>query len=156
MDTIRIDLPGGAWADLYDEMKHRTQRAVEELTREHLQYPEGAKKLKISQEGSKEGAVSAEVAAAIKSLDVTVDLEAINWTKVNETIILNQVAAWSFGEVNAAVLGEQSEAVFEALKQKVNTMYAATYPLADSGGLNSAKGWRWLSRFLRVFGYRRN
>ena len=134
MNTVKVDLPDGNTAELYADLKHKTQRAVEEVTRPYLTYPEVAGKLKVTQGEDGEGSVK--VKAAVEELEVTVDLERIDWTKVNEIIILNQVASWSFGEVTAAVLEEQSEEVFEALKVKVNELYRDNFPLAKSGGAN--------------------
>lgn len=154
MDTIKVDLPGGNWADFFVEMKHKTQRAVEERTREYLTYPEGVGKLKLSQG---EDGETVQVKAAVGEVEVTVDLDRIDWIAVSELIILNQVASWSFGEVTVEVLGEQSEAVYEILKAKVNELYQSNSPfLAGSGAVNSAKGWRLLSRFRHVFVFRRN
>lgn len=133
METVKVDLPDGNTAELYAEMKHKTQRAVEEVTRPYLTYPEGVGKLKLSQ-GEDGGPIKAK--AALEEVEVTVDLKRIDWTAVNEIIILNQVASWSFGEVTAKILAEQSEAVFEALKVKVNELYRANFPLAKSGGAN--------------------
>jgi len=133
METVKVDLPDGNTAELYAEMKHKTQRAVEAMTRPYLTYPEGMGKLKVSQ-GEDGGPVEAK--AAVKDLEVIVDLGRIDWTAVNEIIIVNQVTSWSFGEVTAEVLGEQSEAVFEALKVKVNELYRDSFPLAKSGGVN--------------------
>jgi len=134
METVKVDLPDGNTAELYVELKHRTQRAVEEITRQYLTYPEGAGKLRVTQGEDGEGAVKTK--AAVKELEVTVDLERIDWTAVNEIVILNQVASWSFGEVTAEVLAEQSEAVFEALKVKVNELYRGNFPLAKSGDVS--------------------
>lgn len=130
METVRVDLPDGSTAELYAEMKHKTQRAVEEATRQYLTYPEGAGKVKVTQGEDGEQFINAK--AAGEGLEVTIDLERIDWNAVNEIIILNQVASWSFGEVTAAVLEEQSEAVFNALKAKANEMYK--FPLAKGGG----------------------
>ena len=137
MNTVKVDLPDGNTAELYSEMKHKTQRAVEEATRQYLTYPEGAGKLKVTQGEDGEGSVKTK--AAVEELEVTVDLGRIDWTKVNEIIILNQVASWSFGEVTAEVLGNQSEAVFNFLKTTVNTMYQGSFPLAQSGAANLGK-----------------
>lgn len=130
METVKVDLPDGNTAEMYAEMKHKTQRAVEAMTRQYLTYPEGAGKLKVSQGEDGEGSVK--VKPTVKELEVTIDLERIDWTAVNEAIILNQVASWSFGDVTAEVLGNQSEDVFNALKAKVNEMYK--FPLPKSGG----------------------
>jgi len=130
METVKVDLPDGNMAEMYAEMKHKTQRAVEEATRQYLTYPEGAGKVKLTQ--GEDGEQSLKAKAAGEGLEVTIDLERIDWNAVNEIIILNQVASWSFGEVTAAVLEEQSEAVFQALKAKVNEMYKV--PLAFGGG----------------------
>ena len=132
METVKVDLPDGNTVELYAELKHKTQRAVEEKTRQYLTYPEGAGKLKVTQGEDGERAVKTKATA--EELEVTVDLERIDWNAVNEIIILNQVASWSFGEVTAAVLGEQSEDIFKALKAKVNEMYKS--PLAKSGDGN--------------------
>jgi len=132
METVKVDLPDGNTAEMYADMKHKTQRAVEEATRQYLTYPEGAGKFKVTQ--GEDGEQSIKSKAAAEGLEVTVDLGRIDWTAVNEIIILNQVASWSFGEVTAEVLEEQSEAVFEALKAKANEMYKI--PLAKSGGAN--------------------
>jgi len=152
MKTVKIDLPDGNTAELYAEMKHKTQVAVEGITRQYLTYPEGVGKLKVSQ-GEDGGPIRTK---AVEEVEVTVDLERIDWTAVNEIIILNQVVSWSFGEVTAEVLGEQSEAVFEALKRKVNELFRDNFPLQKSGAVNSAKGWPLLSKFRHVFAFRRN
>ena len=154
METVELDLPDGNTAELYAEMKHKTQRAVEEMTRQYLTYPEGVGKLKLSQ-GEDGGPVQAKTAA--DEVEVTVDLDRIDWTAVSDIIILNQVASWSFGEVTPEVLSEQSEDVFQALKAKVNTLYqGAPFPLAQSDAANSAKGWPLLSKFRKLFAFRRN
>ena len=132
METIKVDLPDGNTAELYAAMKHKTQRAVEEATRQYLTYPEGAGKVKVTV--GEDGEQSIKAKAAAEGMEVNIDLEKIDWNAVNEIIILNQVASWSFGEVTAEVLAEQSEAVFQALKAKVNEMY--NFPLAKSGAAN--------------------
>ena len=134
METVKVDLPDGNTAELYVDMKHKTQRAVEEVTRQYLTYPEGAGKLKVTQGEDGEGAVKTRV--AVEDMEVTVDLGRIDWTKVNEIIILNQVASWSFGEVTAEILAELSEAIFTALKAKVNELYRGNFPLAKSGDVS--------------------
>ena len=133
METIKVDLPDGNTAEMYADMKHKTQRAVEEVTRQYLTYPEGVGKLKVSQ-GEDGGPIKTK--AAVEEVVVTVDLERIDWTAVNEIIILNQVASWSLGEVTSEVLGDQSEAMYEALKLKVNELYRDSFPLARRGGAN--------------------
>jgi hypothetical protein len=132
MNTVKVDLPDGNTAEFYADIKHKTQRAVEEVTRAYLTYPEGAGKLKVSQEDG--GGIKTKT--AVGELEVTVDLARIDWTAVKEIIILNQVASWSFGEVTAAVLGEQSEAVFGALKKATDKLYEDNFPLQKSGGAN--------------------
>lgn len=154
METVRVDLPDGNTAELYAFMKHKTQVAVEEVTRQYLTYPEGAGKLQVSQ--GDDGGLAVRTKVPAEALEVTVDLDRINWTAVTEIIILNQVASWSLGEVTAEVLAEQSEIMFAALKTKVNAFYQGTFPLPGSGGVNLAKGLPLLSRFRRIFAFRRN
>ena len=134
METIKVDLPEDNTVEFYAFMKHKTQKAVEELTRQYLTYPEGAGKLKVTQGNDGEPSVKSQV--AVEELEVTVDLNRINWIAVDEAIILNQVATWSFGEVTAEVLGNQSEDVFKALKAKVNELYKGSFPLAKRDGAN--------------------
>jgi len=153
MNTVKVTLPDGNTAELFAEMKHKTQRAVEEATREFLTYPEGVGKLILSQ-GEDGGPVKAK--AKTDEIEVTVDLDRINWTAVSEIIILNQVATWEYGPVTSEVLGDQSEDVYNFLKTTVNTMYQGSFPLAQSGVANSAKGWPWLSKFRKLFASRRN
>ena len=153
MNTVKVTLPDGNTAELFAEMKHKTQRAVEEATRQFLTYPDGVGKLILSQ-GEDGGPVKAK--AMTDEVEVTVDLDRINWTAVSEIIILNQVASWSFGDVTADVLADQSEDVYQFLKTTVNTMYQGSFPLAQSGVANSAKGWPWLSKFRKLFAFRRN
>jgi len=153
MNTVKVTLPDGNTAELFAEMKHKTQRAVEEATRQFLTYPDGVGKLILSQ-GEDGGPVKAK--AMTDEVEVTVDLDRINWTGVNEIIILNQVASWTMGEVTAEVLGNQSEDVYAFLKNTVDAMYQGSFPLAQSGVANSAKGWPLLSRFRRLFAFRRN
>ena len=133
METIKVDLPDGNTAEMYADMKHKTQRAVEEVTRQYLTYPEGVGKLKVSQ-GEDGGPIKTK--AAGEEVVVTVALVRIDGTAINEFIILNQVASWSLGEVTSEVLGDQSEAIYEALKLKVNELYRDSFPLARRGGAN--------------------
>ena len=76
METVRVDLPDGNTAEMYAEMKHKTQRAVEEATRQYLTYPEGAGKLRVTQGEDGKGAVRTK--AAVEELEVTVDLDRID------------------------------------------------------------------------------
>lgn len=133
METVKVDLPNGATAELYAEMKHKTQRAVEAMTRQYLTYPEGVGKMKVTQ-GEDGGPLQTKV--GVDKVEVTIDLKQIDWTAVMEIIILNQVASWSFGEVTSEVLDEQSEAVYGSLKAQVNALYQGVFPLVESGAEN--------------------
>ena len=124
MNTVKVKLPDGNTAQLYAEMKHKTQRAVEEATRQFLTYPDGVGKLILSQ---------GEDGGPVKAKAMTDEVE-----------------------VTAEVLGNQSEDVYAFLKNTVDAMYQGSFPLAQSGVANSAKGWPLLSRFRRLFAFRRN
>ena len=128
METVKIELPDGNTAELYSHMKHKTQRAVEELMREHLTFPDSARKIRVKQDS--EGKITSD---AKDEVEVSIDLTAIDFGRVNECIILNQVASWSFGPVSITVLDEQSGEVVAALKAACESQYEDKSPLPPSG-----------------------
>ena len=129
METKRVDLANGQWAEFYLELKHRTAKAVADLSRPYLTFPGGSSTIKVSQ--GKDG----DLKAVGNAKEIIVDIGKMDFNAQNEAIILNQVKEWSYGEVTAEVIGELSEKEFDQLKEIANDLYKQG-PLAESAGEN--------------------
>jgi len=129
MEKTRLDLENQDYAEFYVELKHKTQKACAELSRQYLTFGDGNKIIQVEQEEDGTTKVKGD------PNKVNVDISKIDFTAINEAIILNQVASWSFGEVSRAVMEELSEANFNKLVEKANGLYSAL-PLARSGDEN--------------------
>lgn len=119
---INIDLGGGDTAIMLTEMRHGTQRRIEEITRPALIYPET--QLKVA-----DGKI---IKAEIKSSEVGIDWSKADLTAVDDACILGQVISWSFGEVTREVLDTLSQSKYKILKAKVDEVFVEV-PLAGSG-----------------------
>ncbi|MCK5640573.1 MAG: hypothetical protein KAJ19_07245, partial [Gammaproteobacteria bacterium] len=86
METQRIELSDGAWANVYAEMKHKTIRLVGLHMRQYL--TRDTANLTIPGNGGR----------ATITGDIDIDWASIDFTIVNDVIMLNQVESWSFGE----------------------------------------------------------
>lgn len=127
--TERVDLGDDLFAVFFTETRHGTQRAVNALTRPFLKYPEGKPPtLTLQGEDQKPTVEGSKV--------VEVDLAAVDYDAVNDTIIVGQVKDWSFGPVNQETLDNIPEDIRRKLVQKANELYGATGPLAKGGGGN--------------------
>ena len=133
---ITIDMGDGDSAVMLTEMRHGTQRRIEEITRPALIYPETT--IKIA-----DGRV---IKADVKSEEVGIDWSKADLTAVDDTCILGQVVTWSFGEQTASelrlnpgsapvtreILDSLPEKKYKILKTKVDEVFA-NVPLAGSG-----------------------
>lgn len=129
METARIEL-GRGWAVIYTELRHGTQRAVNQLTRPFLDY--GGEKPKMTSADG-DGDPRVEGIATVE-----LDLTKVDWEAVNDIIIVGQVKEWSFGEVNMETLDDIPESARTRLVMEFNGRYGR--PLPDGGGENLAKG----------------
>lgn len=135
--TIKVDLGGGNgfgpfkgkgnYAVIYQDLRHGTQRSVNELTRPLMQFPDGKPpKLTLGQDGpTVQGATAVEI-----------DLDKVDFDAVNDLIIIGQVKEWTFGPVDQETLDDIPEKVRAVLVQKVNELFGAAVPLAHSGDGN--------------------
>jgi len=136
--TVKVELNGSKgfgpfkkadYAVFYQELLHGTQRAVNAITRQFLNYPEGQKPPTMVVEGDDlkfEGA---------KTIDI--DLTAVDWDAVNDLIIVGQVKEWSFGPVvDQETLDGLPERIKEGLVKEVNQLYGKQRPLPKGGGVN--------------------
>lgn len=128
MKTIRLDLGEGNHAVFFLETLHRTQKAVNLLTRPFLQYPGGAPPKLELKEGEKPKVVG--------TTTVEVDMSKLDFDAVNDAIIIGQVKEWTFGPVNQDTLDGLPESVREALKDECNRLYGSSGPLPKGGGVN--------------------
>lgn len=136
---IKIDMGDGDEAVMLTEMKHGTQKRIEEITRPALIYPET--KFNVA-----DGKV---VKAELKTTEVGIDWSKADLTAVDDACILGQVITWSFGEQTAAelrlepgsapvtreILDSLPEGKYKILKAKVDEVFAEI-PLAESGARN--------------------
>jgi len=127
--TTRMDLGGGNFAVLFQELRHGTQRKVGALTRPFLKYTDGKPPKLTIQEGEGEKATP----ILEGSTKAEIDLDVIDFDAVNDTIIIGQVQKWSFGPVDQETLDNIPEAVRGALVEKCNELYGAAGPLQNSG-----------------------
>lgn len=123
MDTIRIDLQDGDWAMMYDELKHGTSRKVQAVYEPYLNNKEVQEILSKLNNGNTEDLV--------KLHDLIGSTPSIQATDV---MILNQIASWSFGDINQEILDDMPERKRSILSVKCDELY--TYPLAESGKKN--------------------
>lgn len=121
----RVDLSDDQWVIFHKEVLHKTFKAVGELTRKYLKPSESAKKIEIGE---------GEVRATVKS-EMEIDVAAIDWDSVTDVIILNQAVQWSFGEVDAEVLGNLPHRVHQEIAAAVDELWkdAELGPLAITG-----------------------
>lgn len=133
---IKIDMGDGDTAIMLTEMRHGTQRRIEEITRPALIYPETS--LKVA-----DGKV---VKADIKSDEVGIDWSKADLVAVDDACMLGQILTWSFGEKTSREMGNEPGAApvnrdnldnlpqtkYKILKAKVDEVFAEV-PLAKSG-----------------------
>ena len=129
METKRFELEGSDWVEFYVEMKHKTHKAIADLSRQYLTFPGGDSKITVTQ-GS-----DGELKTVKNAREIEIDIGRMDFTAQNEALILNQVESWSYGEVTTAVLGELSEKEFDQLKDIANRLYTKL-PLQESVGKN--------------------
>jgi len=133
---ITIDMGDGDLAIMLTEMRHGTQRRIEEITRPALVYPDTTVKIA-------DGKV---VKAEVKATEVSIDWSKADLVAVDDACILGQVLSWTFSEktatelrlepgsapVSREILDNLPESKYKALKQKVDEVFTQV-PLAGSG-----------------------
>lgn len=132
---VYLDDGGGGWnplkkrpyADFYLELRHGTQRAVNAIVRPLTKGEGGgpAPKIVVNQDGEPkvEG-----------GLTVEIPLDKVDFTAVNDVILLGQVKEWSFGPVNQETLDGLPEILQERLVNEANDLYGKQGPLPKGGG----------------------
>jgi hypothetical protein len=115
------------YADFYLELRHGTQRAVGAIVRPLTRGSEGgpAPKIIVAQDGQ---------AKVEGGLVVEIPLDKVDFTAVNDIILLGQVKEWSFGPVDQATLDGLPEKVQERLVNEANALYGEQGPLVKGGG----------------------
>jgi hypothetical protein len=122
METNRVDLGDGEWADFCVRMRHGTAKKVMEIYRPFINTPEIVAQLEAVMEDRK---------AYIEKLKQIVG-DSADDLGANERMILGQVKAWSFGEVSQAVLDDLPPETVMKLMQEADRRYNEL-PLAESG-----------------------
>lgn len=124
METTQKDLPSGGRITCFEEMKHKTVRLIGIEVRKYFSQT----KLSIPQDGR----------APMISGGVDVDFSKIDFTAVNDIMILGQVTEWSFGpKVDQDTLDEMSEESYSEIREILDGMYGS--PLVKSLGLSTQK-----------------
>lgn len=116
MHTITIDLGDGDSAELYAEMRHGTVREVERIYRPHFSRPEFQEVLKIESFEERQQAL----------LPLMVGTE--DMARATDVMLLNQIKAWTFGEVTPDILDSIPERKHQILVQEANKAYEAPLP----------------------------
>jgi hypothetical protein len=126
--TTRIELPNGAWADVYREVLRKTARLQEAELRRHM--------TPVETMGSEAKLLLSELRAGKeppKDGDYLVDFAAVDNDAINDTYILNQVREWSFGlPVTREAIDNMPSAAYKALVEGMDRLYK-TVPLANPG-----------------------
>jgi len=129
MPTKRIEFEGGGYAVLCLQLKHGTQKAVNAILRPLMKTPDGGTVATLSvQEGDGKTKVEGPT-------EVQIELAQVDFTAVNDIILLKQVNEWSFGPVDQATLDVVPEPIIERLVEEANGLYGEV-PLAKGGGGN--------------------
>lgn len=111
MDTVRFALGDGDYADLYKELKHGTVKQVEAIYRPLLAQPDCQKVMQIRDEKKRMEQLLPILAMTDES------------SRAIDTIILNQVTEWSFGEVKQETLDNISRRKRDMIAQEANRLY---------------------------------
>lgn len=139
METKRFYLDEGGgfnllkkrpYADFFLELRHGTQRTVAAIVRPYANIPAGDNpaKLSVSEDGT---------ANYTGGRTVEIELNKVDWTAVDDVIILGQVEQWSFGPVDQATLDSLPDDVVKKLVAISNQLYGGTNsPLPGGGGGN--------------------
>jgi len=127
--TITLNLGDDQSAVLYQEIKHGTQKVVNQMTRPFLEYGDGKTPKLTIKDGEEKPVV--EGADTVK-----VDMSKVDWDAVNDVIIIGQVKEWTFGDVNQATLDGIPDAMRNALKRECDRLYGESGPLPKGGGGN--------------------
>jgi len=134
LKTVRVELNGSKgiglfkktdYAVFYQELLHRTQKAVNLLTRSKLTFPEGKPPTLVI-----EGEDQMRVEGA-KTIDI--DLTAVDWTTLYDEMIIGQVKEWSFGPVDQGTLDGLPESIRGRLVKEVDVLYGKQRPLPKGG-----------------------
>ena len=125
---------GGGWnplkkrpyADFYLALRHGTQRAVQAIARPLTKGEGGGAAPKIVVGGDGEAKVEG-------GITLELSLDKIDFTAINDVIILGQVREWSFGPVNQETLDGLTEELYERLVNEANELYGGQGPLPKGG-----------------------
>lgn len=116
-----------AYADFYLELRHGTQKAVNTIVRPFTKGEDGGPAPKIVVTGGGEPKVEG-------GLTVEIQIDKIDFTAVNDVILLGQVKEWSFGPVNQETIDSLPELLHERLVNEANELYGKQSPLPEGGG----------------------
>ena len=117
MNTIRVDLSEGDYAELYVQLRHGTARKLQEIYQPYMPLPAYQEAIEISN--------LKERAKALEKIISQVDI-----TRASDMMILGQIKEWSFGEISQNVLDDISQSKHEILTREANKLYAP--PLTES------------------------
>lgn len=115
MNKVRIDLDGGDYALVFEEMIHRTQRLIKEANSRAL----GMEKFRELQKALNNAKNPEEAKQIIEQAFAGID----NDSETEEIILLNQITEWSFGTVDKQTLEELPVTKYDKLLAEVNRLY---------------------------------
>ena len=127
LETVGIELGGGATATLFREVLWRTARLQEAELRKHMTLVDTAEnntKILLSE---------LEKALTAPKPDYVVDLGSLEPDVINEIYILNQVVSWTFGPVDKATLyGKVTRDQYKTLVKEMDRLYKPIPLQSDS------------------------
>ena len=111
MQIVRIELGDGDYAELYNEITHKTSKCLQRLIRTSLG-DNGTLELQAKLSNAPDMQAKRDI------------LKDISLEGEDEIIILNQTVKWSFGEVNQSALDVMSDIKYQMLKAEVDKLYS--------------------------------
>lgn len=126
LETFRIDLGDGDWADIYKEVLRVTARLHQAEMRKYMtitdKVGEGGKMLLSEMEKLKE----------MPKPDFYINFADVDDDAINEIYILNQVAEWSLGPVDKETIDKgMTNKQYRTLVQEMDGLYKPL-PLASN------------------------
>ena len=117
METVKVDLGGGAWAELLAQTMHLTTKRVRAAMRKYR------------------APMLVDTNTVQSALPDKIDLATFDVDEINEIVILSQVKAWSFGDISQVVLDAMPTTQYDALVREVDRLYGGD-PLPVSTAAN--------------------
>lgn len=129
--TVRVELPGGAWAVLYRDVLRKTARLQEAELRRHMT-PVSVETFGQA-DSSRFPLSELQAGKEPPKKDYIINFDEVDNNIVNEAYVLNQVKEWSFSEISAEAIGMLSREQYDALVKEMDRLYKPI-PLGHNAG----------------------